>query len=158
MTATKIGKNTTNTSKLLFFTINLHFLTSNRISTYRKLNLPRTSSIYFAFLPLEMQKRLKQTKLWQAFSYFILYYIKETTHKSLKVAAAKSLFCSVYIIGTTCFDECFSFYVITKRHYFSWKFIITRKLFKRHFATFFKASVLKEVRILCVISTMRTWC
>ena len=42
----------------LFFTINSHFVTSNQISTYRKLNLPHRSSIYFVFLPLEMQKRL----------------------------------------------------------------------------------------------------
>ena len=126
VSATKIGQNATNISKLLFFTINLHFVTSNQISTYRKLNLPLTSSIYFVFLPLEMQKRLKQTKVCHAFSYFVW---KETTHKPLKVAAAKSLFSSVYIIGTTCFGECFSFYVITKRHYFSWKFIVTLRLF-----------------------------
>ena len=126
VSATKIGENTTNISKLLFFTIHLHFITSNQISTYRKLNLPLSSSIFFVFLPLEMQKRLKQTKVCHAFSYFVW---KETTHKPLKVAAAKSLFSSVYIIGTTCFDECFSFYVITKRHYFSWKFIVTLRLF-----------------------------
>ena len=114
--ATKIGENTTNISKLLFFTINLHFVTSNQISIYRKLNLPLTNSIYFVFLPLEMQKRLKQTKVWHAFSYFIW---KKTSHKPLKLAAAKSLFSSVYIIDTTCFNECFSFYVITRRHYFS---------------------------------------
>ena len=125
VSATKIDENTTNISKLLFFTINLHFVTSNQISTFRKLNLLLSSSIYFVFLPLEMQKRLKQTKVCHAFSYFIW---KETTHKPLKVAAAKSLFSSVYIIGTTCFDECFSFYVITKRHYFSWKFIATLRL------------------------------
>ena len=71
MSATKIGENTTNISKLLFFTINLHFVTSNQISTYRKLNLPLTSSIYFVFLPLEMQKRLKQTKVCHALSYFV---------------------------------------------------------------------------------------
>ena len=104
VSATKIDENTTNISKLLFFTINLHFVTLNQISTYRKLNLPLTSSIYFVFLPLEMQKRLKQTKVCHAFSYFIW---KETTDKNLKVAAAKSLFSSEYIIGTTCFDECF---------------------------------------------------
>ena len=126
VSATTIGENTTNISKLLFFTINLHFVTSNQISTYRKLNLPLTSSIYFVFLPLEMQKRLKQTKVCHAFSYFVW---KETTHKPLKVAAANSLFSSVYVIGTTCFDECFSFSVITKRHYFSWKFIVNLRLF-----------------------------
>ena len=57
VSATKINENTTNTLKLLFFIINLHSVTSNRISTYRKLNLPLTSSIYFVFLPLEIQKK-----------------------------------------------------------------------------------------------------
>ena len=133
MSATKIGKNTTNISKLLFFTINLHFITLNQISTNRKLNLPLTSSIYFVFLPLEMQKRLKQTKVCHAFSYFVW---KETTHKPLKVAAAKSLFSSVYVIGTTCLDDCFSFYVIAKRHYFSWKFIVPLRLFWAPFCYF----------------------
>ena len=116
VSATKIGGNTTNISKLLFFTINLHFATSNQISTFRKLNLLLSSSIYFVFLPLEMQKRLKQSKVCHAFSYFVR---KEATHKPLKVAAANSLFSSVFVTGTICFDECFSFYVITKRHYFS---------------------------------------
>ena len=116
MSATKIGENTTNISKLLFFTIYLHFITLNQIFTYRKLNFPLSSSIYFVFLPLEMQKRFKQTKVFQAFSYS---FWKETTRKLLKVVATNNLFSSVYVIGPTCFDECFSFYVITKRHYFS---------------------------------------
>ena len=93
---------------------------------FRKLNLPHWSSIYVVFLPLEMQKRLKQTKVCHAFSYFVW---KETTHKPLKVAAANRLFSSVYVIGTACFDECFSLSVITKRQYFSWKFIVTLRLF-----------------------------
>ena len=41
------------------------------------------------------------------------------------MAAAKTLFSSVYFIGTTCFDECFLFYVITVRHYFLWKINVT---------------------------------
>ena len=126
VSATKTGENTTNIWKLLFFTINLHFVTSNQISTYRKLNLPLTSSIYFVFLPLEMQKRLEQTKVYHAFSYFVW---KETTHKPLKVAAAKTLFSSVYVIGTTCFDECFLFYVITGIQYFSRKINVTLRFF-----------------------------
>ena len=116
MSTTNIGENTTNISKLLFFKINLHFVTSNQISTFRKLNLILSSSIYFVFLPLEMQKRLKQTIVCHAFSYFVW---NKTTHKPLKVAAAKSLFSSVYIIGTTCFDEYFSFYVVSKMITFS---------------------------------------
>ena len=62
MSVTKIGESTTKISKLMCFTINLHFVKSNQISTYRKLNFPLTSSIYFVFLPLKMQKRLEQTK------------------------------------------------------------------------------------------------
>ena len=57
--------------KLLFFTINVHFITLKQISTYRKLNLPLTSSIYFVFLLLEMQKRHKLTKVYYALSYFV---------------------------------------------------------------------------------------
>ena len=83
---------------------------------YRKLNLPLTSSICLVFLPLEMQRKLKQTKVYRTFCYFVR---KETTHKSLKVVPAKTLFSSVYVIGTTSFDECFLFYVISGRYYFS---------------------------------------
>ena len=126
MSATKIGENTTNILKLLYFTINLHFVTSNQISAYRKLNFPLTSSTYFVFLRLEMQKWLEQAKIYHAFFYFVW---KETTHKPLKVAPAKTLFSSVYVIGTTCFNECFSFYVITRRHCFSWKINVTLRFF-----------------------------
>ena len=51
-----------------------------------------------------MQKTLEPTKAYHSFSYLVW---KETIYKPLKVAAAKSLFSSVYVIGTTCFDECF---------------------------------------------------
>ena len=56
--------------KLLFFTLNLHFVTLNQIATYRKPNLPLTSSIYLVFLPLEMQVRLNQTKVYCTLFYF----------------------------------------------------------------------------------------
>ena len=50
----------------------------------------------------------------------VFYFVwKEATHKSLKVAAAKILLFSVYIIVTACLDGCFLFYVITGRYYFS---------------------------------------
>ena len=48
--------------KLLFFKVNLRFITSNQILTYRKLNLFIRSSIYLVVLPTEMQRRLKQPK------------------------------------------------------------------------------------------------
>ena len=40
--------------KLLFFVINFHFITSNQIYRYRKLNLSLTNNFYLVFLPLEM--------------------------------------------------------------------------------------------------------
>ena len=61
MSATKVGENTTNISKLLFFTMNLHFSRN--------------------------AKEHKQTKVCHAFSYFVW---KETTHKPLKVTILKS--------------------------------------------------------------------
>ena len=126
VTATKIGENITNILKLLYFTINLHFVTSNQAFTDGKLNLPSTSSIYVAFLPLEMQKWLQQIKIYHTFSYFVW---KETTYKPLQVPAAKTLFSSVYVIGATCFDERFLFYVITGRHYSSWKINVNLRFF-----------------------------
>ena len=39
------------------------------------------------------------------------------TNKSSNVTAATNLFFSVYVIGMTCFNERFLFYVITERHY-----------------------------------------
>ena len=71
MSATKIGENTTNILKPLFSTINLPFVTSNQTYTSGKLNLSLASSISLVFLPLEMQKRLKQTKVYHVFSYFV---------------------------------------------------------------------------------------
>ena len=35
------------------------------------------------------------------------------------MAAAKTFFSSVYVIGPNCFNECLLFYVITGRHYLS---------------------------------------
>ena len=63
--------------KLLFFKINLHFM-SNQISTYRKLNLPLPRSIYLVFLPLEMQRRLKQSKVYHMFFYCLKRYNPES--------------------------------------------------------------------------------
>ena len=101
-------------------------------------------------------RNAKETQTDQSIPRVFLLCLKRNDSQTCKRGSCN--FSSVYVIGATCFDECFSFYVITKRHYFSWKFIITLRLFKWHFATFFEASVLKEVRILCGISTITTWC
>ena len=43
---------------------------------------------------------------------------KEEIHKPSKIAAAKNFFSSVYVTGTTDFDEWFLLNVITWKHYF----------------------------------------
>lgn len=50
--------------KPMFSNISLQFVTSNQISSYRKLSLPHTSSIYLFFLRLKMQRKLKLTKAY----------------------------------------------------------------------------------------------
>ena len=119
MSATKIGENTTNNSKLLFFTINLHSVTPNQISTYRKLNLFRLLTF----------RNAKKTQTNHRMPRVFLLCLKRNDPQTLKSGSCKRYFFSAYIIRTACFDKCFSFYVITKRHYFSWKFIVTLRLF-----------------------------
>ena len=82
MSTTKIGKSTTKILKLLFLTINLHFFKSNQTSTYRKLNLP--------LICRNAKKDSNRPKYTSRF--FIFYLKKKTTHKPLKVAAAKHPF------------------------------------------------------------------
>ena len=43
---------------------------------------------------------------------------KEASQKPLKVAAGKKSFPSVFMIDTTCFDECFSFHLMTANSIF----------------------------------------
>ena len=144
MPTTKIGENTTNILKLLFFTINLHFVTSNQISTY--------SSIYFLFLPLEMQKkkRLEQAKK---------YTTRLLNLKRNDLQAFKSKSCGNTFLQCICY-WCkllpWMFFNLrdnwkTKKWMLLWDFL------KQHVAAFFEASVLKEVCILCVISTITIW-
>ena len=93
MSATKIGENTTNILKLPIFIINLHFVASNQIFTYRKLNLSLTSSIYFVFLPLEMQKTLINEQ-WtdKSIPHVFLLCIKRNDQQTFKCSSYKNLF------------------------------------------------------------------
>ena len=53
----------------------------------------------------------------QSIMHFFYSLVKEMTDKPSNVTAATNLFFSVYVIGMTCFNECFLFYGITERHY-----------------------------------------
>ena len=96
--------------KLLFFTINLHFLRPKEVSTYRKLNLTLITSFYLVFFTF---RSAKKTLTEQSIPHTFLLW-RETTHKPSKVAAGKTLFSRMYIIGTTCFNKCFLFCRITE--------------------------------------------
>ena len=87
--------------KLFFFHNKFTFY---HISARKKLKFPLINSVYLVFLHLEMQRRLKQTKVYHTNCYFVW---KETTHKPLKEAGVKTFFSSVHVTGTTCFNECF---------------------------------------------------
>ena len=53
----------------------------------------------------------------QSILHFLYALVKEMTDKPLNVTAGTNLFFIVYVIGMTCFNECFLFYAITERHY-----------------------------------------
>ena len=86
MSATKIGENTTNVL-LLFFTTNLPFVTSNQISTYRKLNLPLVSSVY-----LFTSRNARKTQIDQSTLRSFLLYMKRSDQQIFKSASWKKLF------------------------------------------------------------------
>ena len=113
MSATKLGESKTNNSKLLFFVINLQFVTSNQISITKF-----TSHKQYLFSLLTSRNEKRETQTDQSIPHVVLLW-KETTYKLIKVAVAKTLFSSVYVIGITSINEYFLFYVITGRHYFS---------------------------------------
>ena len=77
------------------------------------------------FSSREMQRRLIQTKVYYNLFYSVS---KEASHKPLKVAGAKKSFPRVFIIDTTCFDECFLFYVITGKSMFYTNLTLPRDL------------------------------
>ena len=91
-----------------------------------------------------MQGRFLHIKVYYKRLYSVW---KETSHKSLKVAAAKKSVPSVYVIDATCFYESILFHVIIARHT-NYTIIIQiyrySKVWCNHqVAAFFETSVLK---------------
>ena len=70
----------------------------------------------FSLLP---SRNARKTHADQSIPHAFSLCLKRNNPQTLKVAAAKTLFSSVYVIGTTCYDECFLFSLITGRHCFS---------------------------------------
>ena len=74
----------------------------------------------------------KKTHIDQGILQAFLLCLKRSVSQTFKVTVPKKFFFpSVYIIHTTCFDECFLFHVVAgSRHYFLHKFIITKRVKK----------------------------
>ena len=93
-----------------------------KLTTSRKKNLLLINNIYVVLSSLEIQTRPIQIKAYYKFLYSVW---EETIHKSSKVETGKKISSSAYVIGTTCFDKCFLFHMITGRHF--------RKVFRKVF-------------------------
>ena len=150
VSATKIGKNITN----IFhnkFTLN-HIKPNIYIqkTIYRKLNLSLTSSIFSSSYVQKFKKRLKQTKVYHTFCYFVL---KETTYKPLKVASAKNLFSSVYVLVQLASMNVFIL-CDNRRTLLFMKLYRNAEILLSAMLLLSLSQCLGEVRILCVISTL----
>ena len=108
------------------------------------------------FFSLVIQRRLVKGKEYYKPCYSLW---KETSRNTLKIAAAKKSFPSVYIIVTTYFNECFLLHVITGRHYFSYKCIYTHKLGETAMLLCsWKEWFQKSPRFVSLISTITLQC
>ena len=138
--------------KLVFFTINLHFITSDQVSKYRKLTLPLTSIIYLFDSPLEMRKKdSNKLKLIDT-----LLFLKRNDPQSFKGRCCENAFLQREYYWWDLL-ELFLFHVITGWCYFS-SWLLLWDWFYCHIVAFLEASFLKEIRILCVISTIIILC
>ena len=149
MSTTKIGENATNILKLLFFIVNLHFVTSNQLSTSGKLNLSLTSSVYFVFFPLELQKRFKQKNFTMRFP--TLSEKKRPTNLQKYQLEEPFFWVCMLLLQLVSMNAFYSVWYL-KNIAFHESLSLLWYCFKSHVATFFEAGVLQEVRILCFIS------
>ena len=81
--------------------------------------------------PCIFYNTFSQEHLWTAIS--VIYRVwkgKKTTHKSSKVMTVKKVSPSLKVIGTTSIEEFCLFNVITRGHYFSYKFIAAWSFFQ----------------------------
>ena len=102
----------------------------------------RWKCVHWVFSYQEMQRSLIETK-----AYYQLFHSvwKEKSHKPLNLAAAKKSFPSVFTIDTTCFNECFLIHVITRRHCFLYKLIVTQKQIFWKKSTFYIRYLLNNI-------------
>ena len=77
---------------------------------------------------LLFSRNAEKTHTDQSILLTFLLWLKRNASQTLKSSSCKKVFRKcVYIMDTTCFDECFYFRVIAERHYFLYKLIVTQK-------------------------------
>ena len=121
MSATKIGRNTTSILNCYFITLwhirlNIH-IWKTKFTFYKQ---------YFLGLPFSRNVKKSNTdqSLQQAFSFCL----KRSVSLTFKNASYKKVFPKCVYDCTTCFAECFLFYVITGNSIFFAKVIVTQRL------------------------------
>ena len=117
MSATKISENISNI-------LNCYF------STCRKLNLLLVNSTY-CIIPALLKQSTDQSTLQ-----VLLLCSNRHTNLQKKQLEKKKKISNVYVIDGTSFDECFLFQVVTGRHYFWQKFVLTLRFFQPPYCCF----------------------
>ena len=118
MSATKISENISNI-------LNCYF------STCRKLNLLLVNSTY-CIIPALLKQSTDQSTL----QVLLLCSNRHTNLQKKQLEKKKKKISNVYVIDGTSFDECFLFQVVTGRHYFWQKFVLTLRFFQPPYCCF----------------------
>ena len=108
--ATKIGGGTTNV-------LNCYFSKKKKTLWY----LPLRVCICLLF-----SRKARKTHTDQSIIQAFLFCLKRNVSQTFKSSSCKKVFPNAYIIDKTCFNEFFLVYLTTGRHYFLYKFSITR--------------------------------
>ena len=99
-------------SKLLYFKLNSHFGKSNYLQ-----EIKFTSHKQYLFGRL-FSRNANKTYTDQSTLQVFFLCIKRNDSQTFKSSSRKKLFVRVHVIDTTCYNECFLFYLITESHCF----------------------------------------
>ena len=155
MSSTKIDENKTNILKLLFF---LNKFTLCHIKRNIYLQKTKFDSHKQYIFPQLTSRNAKKTQTDQGIPRALLLCLKRNDPQTFKSGICKNPFLRCACYWHNLLRWIFLSYVITGRHYFHESLLLLWDFFKHHVASFFEASVLKEIRILCVISIITTRC
>ena len=103
MSATKIGENTTTICHI-----------KPNIYTQKTKFASHKQYLFRLFT----SRNAKKTQTDQSMPHVFLLCRKKIDPQTFKNGSCKNFFFQCLVIGTTCFDECLLFYVITGRHFF----------------------------------------